>query len=51
MAHAKGVYSGMEVTYHTMVYSIMLRDTYAASCSSTSTFKYCSCPSQTNLVG
>jgi len=50
MPHAKGVYSGMAVIYHTLDYSIMLRDTYAASCCSTSTFKYCSCPSQTNLV-
>jgi hypothetical protein len=51
MPHVKGVYSGMKVIYHTMVYSTMLRDIYSASCSSTSTFKYCSCPSQTNLVG
>jgi hypothetical protein len=49
--YAKRVYRGVEVIYHTTVYSALLRDMYSASCFSTSAFRYLRCPWNTNLVG
>ena len=49
--HAKGVYRGAEVIYHTNVHSTPLRDKHSASFSSTRTFRYLRHPSNKNLTG
>lgn len=49
--YAMGACRGMEIIYHTVVYSTLLRDTYSALCSSTCTYRYLWYPSNINVVG